>query len=161
MSGAETARRRVVQRRIGGAETAAPKWPSPHFFNQNIANTTITTTTGESSCCWNFTNWLSFFIIVQRIANLLDIFTGKIGSGAAWSPAVQILDRGLFIPLSHYFLNTSFAHWSFESLLEVYLTLTNRLTLYNSFNYELSLIGWQASHLDKLWSGEEWRLTIL
>ena len=29
MSGAETARRRVVQRRIGGAETAAPKWPSP------------------------------------------------------------------------------------------------------------------------------------
>ena len=30
MSGAETARRRVVQRRIGGAETAAPKCPSPH-----------------------------------------------------------------------------------------------------------------------------------
>ena len=29
MSGAETARRRVVQCRIGGAETAAPKWPSP------------------------------------------------------------------------------------------------------------------------------------
>ena len=29
MSGAETARRPVVQRRIGGAETAAPKWPSP------------------------------------------------------------------------------------------------------------------------------------
>ena len=29
MSGAETARRRVVQRRIGGAETAAPKCPSP------------------------------------------------------------------------------------------------------------------------------------
>ena len=31
MSGAETARRRVVQRRVGGAETAAPKWPSPTF----------------------------------------------------------------------------------------------------------------------------------
>ena len=30
MSGAETARRRVVQRRVGGTETAAPKWPSPH-----------------------------------------------------------------------------------------------------------------------------------
>ena len=29
MSGAETARCRVVQRRIGGAETAAPKCPSP------------------------------------------------------------------------------------------------------------------------------------
>ena len=29
MSGAETARRPVVQRRIGGAEMAAPKWPSP------------------------------------------------------------------------------------------------------------------------------------
>ena len=29
MSGAETARRRIVQRRIGGAETAAPKSPSP------------------------------------------------------------------------------------------------------------------------------------
>ena len=36
MSGAETARRRVVQRRIGGAESAAPKWwrrngPPPLF----------------------------------------------------------------------------------------------------------------------------------
>ena len=31
MSGAETARRRVVQRQIGGAETAAPKWPSPEI----------------------------------------------------------------------------------------------------------------------------------
>ena len=29
MSGADTARRRDVQRRVGGAETAAPKWPSP------------------------------------------------------------------------------------------------------------------------------------
>ena len=29
MSGAETARHRVVQRRISGAETAALKWPSP------------------------------------------------------------------------------------------------------------------------------------
>ena len=28
MSGAETARRPVVQCRIGGAQTAAPKWPS-------------------------------------------------------------------------------------------------------------------------------------
>ena len=36
MSGAETARRPVVQRRIGGAETTAPKWPSPllmAYFN--------------------------------------------------------------------------------------------------------------------------------
>ena len=32
MSGAETAWRRVVQRRIGGAEMAAPKWPSPRFW---------------------------------------------------------------------------------------------------------------------------------
>ena len=32
MSGAETARHRVVQRRIGGAETAAPKCPSPDLF---------------------------------------------------------------------------------------------------------------------------------
>ena len=31
MSGAETARRRIVQRRVGGAETAAPKWPSPYL----------------------------------------------------------------------------------------------------------------------------------
>ena len=29
MSGAETARRRVVQRRVGSAETAVLKWPSP------------------------------------------------------------------------------------------------------------------------------------
>ena len=29
MSGTETARRRVFQRQIGGAETVAPKWPSP------------------------------------------------------------------------------------------------------------------------------------
>ena len=35
MSGAETARRRVVQRRIGVAETAAPKWPSPYFLSLN------------------------------------------------------------------------------------------------------------------------------
>ena len=32
MSGAETARCPVVQRRIGGAQTAAPKWPSPRFL---------------------------------------------------------------------------------------------------------------------------------
>ena len=32
MSGAETARRRVVQRRVGGAETAAPKLPSPSIM---------------------------------------------------------------------------------------------------------------------------------
>ena len=44
MSGAETARRRVVQRRIGGAESAAPKWPSPLIlisslkFLMNLAN---------------------------------------------------------------------------------------------------------------------------
>ena len=50
-------------------------------------------------------------MIVQHIANFLDISTGKIGSGATYSPAVQILDHGLFIPFSHYFLNTSFAHW--------------------------------------------------
>ena len=31
MSGAETARRRVVQRRVDGAETAAPKCPSPNI----------------------------------------------------------------------------------------------------------------------------------
>ena len=33
MSGAETARRPVVQCRIDSAETAAPKWPSPHFLH--------------------------------------------------------------------------------------------------------------------------------
>ena len=36
MSGAETARCRVVQRRIGGAETAAPKCPSPHMIALNL-----------------------------------------------------------------------------------------------------------------------------
>ena len=39
MSGAETARRRVVQRRIGGAETAAPQCPSPK--NQCLNNFTL------------------------------------------------------------------------------------------------------------------------
>ena len=33
MSGVETARFRVVQRRIGGAETTAPKWPSPIYIS--------------------------------------------------------------------------------------------------------------------------------
>ena len=32
MSGAETARRQVVLRRVRGAETAVPKCPSPHNF---------------------------------------------------------------------------------------------------------------------------------
>ena len=36
MSGAETARRRVVQRRIGGAESAAPKWPSPECEGSHV-----------------------------------------------------------------------------------------------------------------------------
>ena len=37
MCGAETARRPVVQRRIGGTEMAAPKWPSP----ENQASTRL------------------------------------------------------------------------------------------------------------------------
>ena len=124
-----------------------------HFFNQIIANTTLE----ESSCCWNFTNWLSFSIIVKHIANLLDICTDKICSRATWSPSVQILDRGILIPLSeHQFCSLVFRKPSWS-----HLTHTNRLTLYNPFYNELSLIGWQTSHLDKLWSGEEWRLTIL
>ena len=36
MSGAETARRRVVQRQIGGVESAAPKWPSPQKSSGTI-----------------------------------------------------------------------------------------------------------------------------
>ena len=50
MSGAETAR---VQRRIGGAEMTAPKWPSPEVvnpikylyslvFHRTMANETLT-----------------------------------------------------------------------------------------------------------------------
>ena len=43
MSGAETARRRVVQRRIGSAETAAPKCPSPLIKTlMMVTNTVIT-----------------------------------------------------------------------------------------------------------------------
>ena len=37
MSGAETARRPDVQRRIGGAQTAAQKWPSSLIFKVNIS----------------------------------------------------------------------------------------------------------------------------
>ena len=36
MSGAETARRPIVQRRIGGAQTAAPKWPFPYILTYLI-----------------------------------------------------------------------------------------------------------------------------
>ena len=36
MSGTETARRRVVQRRIGGTESAAPKCPSPRFQGASL-----------------------------------------------------------------------------------------------------------------------------
>ena len=36
MSGAETARHRVVQGRIGGAETAVPKRPSPHDIGYKL-----------------------------------------------------------------------------------------------------------------------------
>ena len=39
MSGVETARHPVVQRRIGGAGTAAPKWSSP---SRKVADTAYT-----------------------------------------------------------------------------------------------------------------------